>query len=112
MKNLNEINEKTLEIGNKDYSVIICPRLTVYTDDLGNIDYRKQIINLDEDLINRPKDMLEVMLHEIQHALNERFGLMDIKDEEQFVNQQAVALATVLIRNKWLADFIAIAAKG
>lgn len=112
MKNLNEINGKILEIGNKDYSVIICPNLTVDTDDLGNISYRKQIINLDADLTNRPEEMLEVLLHEIQHGLNERFGLMKIRDEEQFTNQQAIALSTVILRNKWLAEFIALAAKG
>lgn len=56
--------------------------------------------------------MLKVMLHEIQHGLNERFGLINIKDEEQFTNQQAIALSTLIVRNKWLADFIATAAKG
>lgn len=112
MKNLNEINGKILEIGNKDYSVILCQNLTAETDDLGNISYRKQIINLDADLTNRPEEMLEVLLHEIQHGLNERFGLLNIKDEEQFTNQQAIALSTVILRNKWLAEFIALAAKG
>ena len=112
MKNLNEINGKVLEIGNIDYSVILCPNLTVETDDLGNINYRKRTINIDADLTNRPEEMLEVMLHEIQHGLNERFGLINIKDEEQFTNQQAIALSTVIVRNKWLADFIATTAKG
>ena len=112
MKNLNEIDGKILEIGNKDYSVTICQNLTVDTNDLGNICYRKQIINLDADLTNRPREMLEVLLHEIQHGLNERFGLLNIKDEEQFTTQQAIALSTVILRNKWLADFIATAAKG
>ncbi len=112
MKNLSEIDGKILELGNKDYSVILCPNMAADTDDLGNINYRKQIINIDADLTKHPEEMLEVVLHEIQHGLNERFGLMHIKDEEQFTNQQAIALSTVILRNKWLADFIAIAAKG
>lgn len=112
MKNVNEINGKILELGNKDYSVVLCPNLTAETDDLGNINYRKQIINIDADLTNRPEEMLEVLLHEIQHGLNERFGLTEIKDEEQFTKQQAIALSTVILRNKWLAEFIAIAVKG
>lgn len=112
MKDLKEIDGKILELGNKDYTVLICQNMTADTDDLGNINYRKQIINIDADLTNRPEEMLEVVLHEIQHGLNERFGLLKIRDEEQFTSQQAIAWATVIRRNKWLAEFISIAAKG
>lgn len=112
MKNLNEINGKILELGNKDYSIILCPNLTNDTNDLGNINYRTAIINIDADLTNRPEEMLEVVLHEIQHGLNERFGLNKLEDEENFTNQQAIAWATLIRRNKWLADFISIAGKA
>ena len=112
MKDLREINGKTLELGNKDYTVLLCPGLTDETDDLGNINYRRQIINIDASLPERPREMLEILLHEVQHGLNERFGLTRLKDEETFTTQQAIALSTVLLRNRWLVDFINLAAKA
>lgn len=112
MKNLNEIDGKILEVGNKDYRINLVEDLTRDSDDLGQCCYRKSYISIEMKLINTPEIMLEVVLHEIQHALNERFGLDKIEDEEQFTNQQAIAWATVLRRNRWLADFIQLAAKG
>lgn len=112
MKSLNEIDGKILEVGNKDYQISIVNNLTLDSDDLGQCCYRKSCINIEAELIKQPELMLEVVIHEIQHALNERFNLNKIKDEEDFTEQQAIAWATVMRRNKWLTDFLQLAAKG
>lgn len=111
MKNLSEINGKILEVGNKDYSIVLIDGLTDDNDSLGECNYRKCQIKIDSSLVNSPATMLEVVLHEIQHALNERFLLNKLKDEESFTDQQAVAWSTALLRNRWLVDFIALARK-
>lgn len=112
MKNLNEIDNKILEVGNKDYKINLVEGLTLESDDLGQCCYRKSYIFIDSALTEKPDVMLEVVFHEIQHALNERFGLNKIKDEEDFTNQQAIAWATILRRNKWLAEFLLLAARA
>lgn len=112
MKNLNEINGKILEVGNKDYTINVVENMTLDSDDLGQCCYRKSYISIDSTLTQKPEIMLEVVFHEIQHALNERFGLNKIQDEEDFTNQQAIAWATAFRRNKWLADFIQLASRG
>ncbi len=112
MKSLNDIDGKILEIGNKDYTVNIVDGLDSDAGEWGNCQYRKNIIQIDKGLLNQPAFMLEVVIHEIQHALNERFELHKEKDEESFTNAQGVAWATVLKRNLWLAEFIHLAAKG
>lgn len=112
MKNLNEIDGKILELGNKDYHINLIPNLAKDNDELGNCHYNKSRICIDSDLANHPEMMLEVVIHEIQHALNERFLLKKLSEEEHFVDQQAVAWATILRRNKWLPEFISLAAKG
>lgn len=112
MKTLNDIDGKILEVGNKDYKINLAEDLTRDSDDLGQCCYRKSYINIEAKLIETPEIMLEVVIHEIQHALNERFGLNKIEDEEQFTNQQAIAWATIIRRNRWLADFIQLTMKG
>ncbi len=112
MKNLNEIDGKILEIGNKDYKINLIEDLTHDSDDLGQCCYRKSYINIEAKLINTPEIMLEVVIHEIQHALNDRFMLNKLTDEEHFTDQLAVAWATILRRNRWLPDFIQLVSKG
>ena len=59
MKNLNEIDGKILEIGNKDYKINLIEDLTRDSDDLGQCCYRKSYINIEAKLINTPEIMLE-----------------------------------------------------
>lgn len=95
-----------MELGNRDYQVVLTQDLAADSDSLGEINYPKCIIQLDAGLLKKPASLLEVLIHEIQHGLNECYHLNKLKEEEEFTDQQAVQWATLLRRNRWLAEVI------
>ena len=93
-------------IANKTYTVKIVPNYAQKTDNRGEILYRENIINIDPVMAEHPVELLEVLFHEIQHGIYERYGLRDLSDEESFVRLQAIALSKVLVDTPWLGKFI------
>lgn len=106
MSKLSDIDGKIIEIGNKDYRILLIDNMIRDSDELGNCQFGRSTINLDKHLLEMPEMLLEVLIHEIQHALNERFHLNKLKEEEEFTDQIAVAWATLFRRNRWLAEYI------
>ena len=97
-------DNKKIIICNKIYNCHIVKDLASKTDNNGEIEYRTENINIDEKLLNQPLTFLEVLLHEIQHGINERYGLDKINDEENFTKLQGIALSTVFFINPWVLD--------
>ncbi len=73
------------------------------TDDAeGRIEFKTFIIYLDNTLIGRPTSLMKVLWHEIGHYFVEEYKLMQIKDEEKFVNDLGNLISTIIIENEEL----------
>lgn len=67
----------------------------------------KESIFLDPDLENRPTLFVEVVFHEVQHAINEVYGVSeDTHTEEKMVTQGARGWAQVVKDNPEFWDWI------
>lgn len=76
-------------------------------DAWGFFDMRLQRICLDKELENNPVLYAEVIMHEVQHAINEVYGVSeDGHKEEKMVTQGARGWTQVLKDNPELLDFV------
>lgn len=109
---IQDIDGKIIEIGNRDYRILLIDNMIRDSDELGNCQFGRSTINLDRHLLDMPDMLLEVLIHEIQHALNDRYQLNKLKEEELFTDQIAVQWATLLRRNRWLAEYILLISRS
>lgn len=76
-------------------------------DAWGFFDMRGQRICLDPELEQHPTLYAEVIMHEVQHAINEVYGVPeDGHKEEKMVTQGARGWTQVLMDNPQLLDFV------
>lgn len=75
--------------------------------DLGQFDMDKENIMLHPILVERPTFYLEVVLHELTHAINEVYGVSeDHHSEEKMTKQQARGWAQVVKDNPAFWEWI------
>lgn len=76
-------------------------------DAWGYFDMRHQRICLDPELADKPTLLAEVIMHEVQHAINEVYGVPeDTHTEEKMVTQGARGWTQVLMDNPHLMDYV------
>ena len=76
-------------------------------DAWGFFDPKDWVIMLDPGLEERPVLLAEVIIHEVQHAINEVYGVSeDNHTEEKMVTQGARGWTQVLIDNPHLMEFV------
>lgn len=96
-----ELDGLKIMIANKVYTVEIKKdKYSVATGNNGEIKYIDRKIFLAEYLKDDPYTLLEILIHEIQHGITERYMLAKFKDkEEDFTTIQAMAMAKLFIDN-------------
>lgn len=96
---------KNIRVGLYDVEVQVRDESGI--DSWGTFDQRKYIISLEKDWPN-PGKCLEVMLHELMHAMWYAAGLKDNSSEEETCTGMAVWMAMLLRDNPLLVKWLTI----
>ena len=70
----------------------------------GCLQFFKKKIMIDEKFLDDPVMLMQVLWHEILHYIVKEQHLMDIKDEETFVNNLAISITMIEKDNKKLFE--------
>lgn len=92
-----------VKIGHIEYDITDVPNLVTDSGQslFGNVSYSRETIQLDKNLT--PARRLEVLLHEIVHAIINEYGH---EQNETLVNAVGLGLANVIVDNKQLLPYL------
>ena len=97
-----------IKILNEDFKLEFTDLVDTENND-GSINFKKRILQIDISLKNKPRMLLQVLSHEIAHYLVNELKLMDIRDEENMLEDDFRGYVNIL---KYSPNYVEIEANA